>query len=320
MNVQPFNKSDADYIALADLENSVWTEFHTSVALLKHRDLTRDPQYLYDRCLVAEDGRMIAYASYGHTAWSFQPGKFFAYVIVHPDYRRRGIGSFLYNRVMAELASHNPHTLVGNTRENQSEGIAFLEKRGFERVMRFPVSRLEVEGFDPGRYTPTIQAVQDSGIVLTDIAYLRQQDPHWLRKLYDLEWELLQDVPYHDDFTQRPFEQWLHDLQTSPNFLPEGWQVAVDGERYVGMSALWLVVGKDDELETGLTGVVRTHRRRGIATALKAQAITFAKNRQVVHILTDNEENNPMYQLNLMLGFKPRPAFLDYLKKVATDS
>lgn len=316
MHVQPFDKNDANYQALADLENSVWTEFHTSAELLKHRDSTRDPQYLYDRHKIEADGQMIAYVSYGHTSWSFQPGKFFAYIVVHPAYRQRGIGSFLYNRVMEELSPHKPAILVGNTRENQPEGIAFLEKRGFELVMRFPVSCLETAAFDPGRYTAIRQQVQESGIVLTNVADLRQRDPDWLRKLYDLEWELLQDVPYHDTFTQRPFEQWGQIVSTSPTLFPEGWAIALDGDNYVGMSALWLVLGKSDELETGLTGVIRSHRRRGLATALKAQAIGLAKSRQVETILTDNEENNPMYQLNLMLGFKPRPASLDYVKKV----
>lgn len=320
MHVQPFNKSDAEYNALADLENAVWTEFHTSAEGLKHRDSTRDPQYLYDRYKIEADGQMIAYVAYGHTSWSFQPGKFFAYIVVHPAYRQRGIGSFLYNQVMTALGPHNPQTLVSNTRENQGEGIAFLQKRGFELVMRFPVSCLETAGFDPGRYTPIIQRVQESGLVLTTVAELRQRDPNWLRKLYDLEWELLQDVPYHDTFTQRPFEQWGHIVSTSPNLFPEGWMIAMEGDNYVGMSALWLVLGKSDELETGLTGVVRSHRRRGLATALKAQAISLAKSRQVATILTDNEENNPMYQLNVMLGFKPRPAFLDYVKKVTTDN
>jgi hypothetical protein len=34
----------------------------------------------------------------------------------------------------------------------------------------------------------------------------------------------------------------------------------------------------------------------------------------VVIIETDNEENNPMYQLNLQLGFAPQPAELDFHK------
>ena len=64
----------------------------------------------------------------------------------------------------------------------------------------------------------------------------------------------------------------------------------------------------------GLTGVLRSHRRRGIATAVKLPTIDFARSVGARYISTDNEENNPMYQLNLKLGFRPMPAWLDFEK------
>ena len=67
-------------------------------------------------------------------------------------------------------------------------------------------------------------------------------------------------------------------------------------------------------LETGLTGVRREYRRRGIATALKVMALQFARENGYTEIVTDNEENNPMFQINLQLGFEPQPASLDYVR------
>ncbi len=52
--------------------------------------------------------------------------------------------------------------------------------------------------------------------------------------------------------------------------------MAVDGDEYVGMSNLW-DDRASDALYTGLTGVKRSHRRRGIATALKVRAIAYAR-------------------------------------------
>jgi len=67
-----------------------------------------------------------------------------------------------------------------------------------------------------------------------------------------------------------------------------------------------------DILETGLTGVDRQYRRRGLATALKCQVIEVAQRLGARRILTSNEENNPMFQLNLRLGFEAQPAEVDW--------
>jgi len=70
-----------------------------------------------------------------------------------------------------------------------------------------------------------------------------------------------------------------------------------------------------------LTGVVRTHRRRGVATALKVKGVEWARARGVRVIETDNEENNPMFDLNVALGYRPVPAWAEYhlhLKETAT--
>ena len=90
----------------------------------------------------------------------------------------------------------------------------------------------------------------------------------------------------------------------------------LDGADYVGLTMLWRDSTRSDKLVTGLTGVLRSHRRRGIATALKVRALTYARERGIVEVDTDNEDNNPMYQLNLQLGFEPVPAMVEMRRKL----
>ena len=74
------------------------------------------------------------------------------------------------------------------------------------------------------------------------------------------------------------------------------------------------VLSDKTKMEVWSTGVVRTHRRRKIATALKVLAQQKAIEYGAKTIITDNEENNPMYQINLKLGFEPKPAWLAFEK------
>ena len=67
---------------------------------------------------------------------------------------------------------------------------------------------------------------------------------------------------------------------------------------------------------TGGLGVIREFRRKGIATALKIKAIEALLKKGITEIRTDNEENNPMYKINVALGFKPVPFSLEYIKEL----
>ena len=87
---------------------------------------------------------------------------------------------------------------------------------------------------------------------------------------------------------------------------------ALDGDQFVGLSYLRVRSENPQELETGITGVLRDYRRRGIATALKVKAAAFAQQCGADRIMTMNEEKNPMYELNVQLGFKPLPRWITY--------
>ena len=50
--------------------------------------------------------------------------------------------------------------------------------------------------------------------------------------------------------------------------------------------------------------------------ALKIKALQKLKERGIKMVRTDNEENNPMYLINVAVGFKPEPFSFEYIKEV----
>lgn len=89
-----------------------------------------------------------------------------------------------------------------------------------------------------------------------------------------------------------------------PTFAPDAVTLAVDGERWVGMSALsdWTHKGF---MFAEMTGVVRSHRRRGIGLAMKLLSIRHAKARGARWLLTICDSENPApLALNRRLGFR----------------
>jgi GNAT superfamily N-acetyltransferase len=176
--------------------------------------------------------------------------------------------------------------------------------------MRGQNSRITLADFDPSMWDEVVGRVRDSGIRIVPLEQLKEEDADWRRKLYELDWLLSLDVPEVDEPKKREFEVYCKQTFDKPTFFPEGFFVALDGDEYVGVSMLEKNLADKTKLQTDLTGVVRSHRRRGIATALKVHALSKARTTEAEFVETDNEENNPMYTLNIKLGFRPTPGWV----------
>lgn len=313
LKIRPFEKTDEEYRAVVDISNANWPEEKSAPESWQHRDGHRNPKFLFRRLVGEVDGRIVAAAVYGQSEWAYVPGKYFVSVEVHPEHQRRGYGSAMYDHVVGELAERDPLFLTADTREDKPDFIRFLTKRGFKPVMRYPISHLNPQTFDFERFEAVERRVKESGIEIVSVPDLAERDPDWQRNWYELECDVWMDVPLPEPPTIGAFEQFASRFD-SPNYDANANFIALDGDRYVGLTGMWISLPDPHKLYTGLTGVVRSHRRRGIATALKVNGIRYARDRGVTIVETDNEENNPMFGLNLELGFVARPAWLDFRK------
>jgi GNAT superfamily N-acetyltransferase len=70
------------------------------------------------------------------------------------------------------------------------------------------------------------------------------------------------------------------------------------------------------EAHHSLTAVLRSHRRRGVATAMKRAQIAAAKEAGYERLVTESEERNvPMRTLNEQLGYMPDPRWSTILMR-----
>ena len=93
--------------------------------------------------------------------------------------------------------------------------------------------------------------------------------------------------------------------------------VAVKNGKYIGSTDIEVFFKTEPHKGwTGGLGVLKEFRRKGIATALKIKAIEVLLKKGITELRTDNEENNPMYKINLALGFQPVPFSLEYMKEL----
>jgi GNAT superfamily N-acetyltransferase len=307
----------ADYNAVAAIHNAVWNEAGPTGKNRQLHDAGRNSNFFFQRLVAEVEGQIVAHAAYGEDAWNHTPGKYFIEIAVHPQFQRRGIGTALYAQIIPVLNTREPAPLffTASTREDQPGGLALLYKAGFRQVMRNPMSKLDVTAFDQRRFADVAEKVRSTGITIQSMSELKERDPRWQRHWYDLELAINEDHPMPDRGEPLPFETFAR-LVDTPLVNTDAGFFALDGaSNYVGQSTLEIPDAQSKTLNVGMTGVVRSHRRMGIATALKVRAIAFAQAYGAQWIQTSNEENNPMFRLNQLLGFQPAAAWLNFEKR-----
>ncbi len=315
LRIRPMTESDADYEATAAIWTANWPEYPKTAEMYRYSAETRDPNTIFGQLAAEDDGGIVATGYFREEADSAATGKFLVYVQVRPDRQGEGIGRCLFDGILGHLDVHEPEILQSFTREDHEAGIVFLKKRGFRISMKEQDSELDLSTFEPAKFADVVTKVRESGIEIVPASELSKRDPDWMRKTWELHGEIIPDVPDDDALVNMPFEEFAKTFD-HPDYLPDGYFLALDGGRYVGMSSVWNRRVKKGEVYTRLTGVVRSHRRRGIATALKVRAHEFAKSTGARVVVTDNEENNPMYGLNVQLGFTPTKAWLQFRKEL----
>ena len=316
---RPFDYSDEDYLARIAIQEAVLPEYPQSLKEWKHFDAVADPKYLVERSMIELDGEVIGFINLREPFWSYRPGKLYFDIVLHPDQQGHGFGRTAYQWLLKQAAKHNPNTLTCGTRENHLAAMHMAQQHGFELALREPVSMLAVEGFSAEKFSTLPAKVAAKGIEICTVYDLQQTDPDWQRNIWNLKYTLLEDVPTDEPYSRQPLEKWIVQQLEHPKFDPRAWIVALDlnapeQPSYIGVTHMWISKEQRELALTGLTGVKRDYRRMGIATAMKLRSIAYAKQLGIKMIETDNEESNPMYDINMKLGFRPRPAIVHFKK------
>ena len=282
----------AELEAYATTWNEIWQLEPISVEFVLDR-VSREPERLY---LLAEDGAHVV--GTGVVARSSRRDHRPVLVAVRPEFRRRGIGGELLERCLDHARSLDAVAAIGSVREDDTESFCFLERRGFSTTDRIVLVELALR---PGVEAPRLP----DGIEIVELDEAR------LEQAYEVFREGAADIPASDETGEvSPYSEWVLQLRTHPLTL-----VALDGDRVVGYADLEPRNAEEGLVENNLTAVLRSHRRRGIAEALKRTQIAWAADNGYRRLATGSHEaNEPMRRLNEKLGYRPVLTVLDVIR------
>jgi len=316
VTLRPF--TEADRPRHVEIVNQIYPDAPRSVEAGRHEDSLWDGEKHFRLRLVAEaQGRMVGFGRLSHMPGQFHPDKYRIHLEVEPASQLHGIGTALFESLLAEAQGRNALLVRAEAKESMTPSIAFLAHRKFEEIQRNWESRLDVAGFDLDSFEKAEERALGQGITLTTIADEGVDNPDVLRQVYELDVACSQDEPSVDPITSSPFDLWVKDSFGAPWSYPEGFFLAKDGDRYVGLSALFQNVSLPQVLQQGFTAVDRDYRAKGIAMALKIRGVKLALDRGYHEIRTwNNTRNRPMLRINEAMGFAKQPVWIEFAKQL----
>lgn len=305
---------EADYEAIVRIAKAIRPDGFVSVEDLADWDSNqRRAGRRLLRWQAIVDGDVVGFGTVSQSPW-LDPAMPFGNVMVHPDYQHRGLGRSLLDRVETTARDLAAHTLLTYTQEDRPRAMRFLEAAGYEEYDREWRSTLDLDAFDPERWNDAVERATSSGIRISSVAELSETVLDWVEKLHDLYGAVETDVPTPLEIKPVPVAEFAT-LNLGRKMIPEGFLVALEGDEFIGLTEPQRVVGDDDVIAQDMTGVAARARGRGIATALKVAAASWAKEAGYRSIRTYNAQSNaPMLAVNEKLGFTRDHATVEYRK------
>jgi GNAT superfamily N-acetyltransferase len=204
--------------------------------------------------------------------------------------------------------------LICKMREDREDAVEWLRRDGWtlERTERF--WRLDLAA-NADRIRDLWSALQprllQTKAVITTVAELGGEAV--LRRLHSVSIATSADIPRSVEYIPEPYEDWVVWMQSPAVLLERIWVALVDGQP-VGYSFL---AYRPSVVETGYTCVLREHRGKGLARALKLETLVQAIGLGVTTVQTDNDsENAPILHINEELGYESIPGELEFHRKL----
>ena len=217
-------------------------------------------------------------------------------ITVRAEARGRGAGTALYAAVSDWTREHGLTELEAVASDDDPESLAFAERRGFVEDRREKGVALRLAEIEPPPVEPP------DGIEIVSWA----ERPDLARGIYEVVLEASPDVPGWEDEIVEPFEKWFENDMQGSGDKPEATFLALAGDEVVGCAKFSLTEAQPKIAWHDLTGLKRAWRGRGIARALKATQIRWAKAHGYDELRTRNDERNaPIRHLNREFGYEP---------------
>jgi ribosomal protein S18 acetylase RimI-like enzyme len=256
-------------------------------------------------------------AGYSRVWWDEElngPHLYSLFVFLKPEWRGTELGSAMFDHQVSrlrEIAQEHPadagkflQMWASNTEEWNQE---LIESKDFEPVRyEFEMTRPASE---PVEISPLPEGIE-----------VRPIKPEHYRKVWEADQEAFRDHWGYVPGTEEDYKRWLE----WPDFKPELWKVAWDGDEVAGMVLNFIDQKQNEEYgrKRGYTegiSVRRPWRRQGVARGLLTRSVKMFQEMDMEETALGVDVQNPNGALNLYesVGYKEIKRITIFRKKLA---
>ena len=302
-----------------EADNIDQLERATTLEQMEHEMAFPDYFPATDCFLAWQNGRLVGYADLLlATEQSSPEATVYTWGVVHPEWRRQGLGQRLLERLhqraierLVEVEDKPVH-FQGSARDIEEDRQALFESFGMERVRYFVnLARPINNGLPP--------VEMPDGYSLRTFDQARDAETVWR-----VDNAAFQD---HWGFTGFPLDAFLHWIE-QPHFRPELWLLAeeeANGQVVgLGLSKVdpdWIAQTGRQEGYVDTLCVLREHRKQGLGRALLAQSLNVLRQAgmEAAHLHADAKNLTGAMRLYERLGFKVRKTSMAYQKVMRNE-
>jgi GNAT superfamily N-acetyltransferase len=230
-------------------------------------------------------------------------------LIVDPSCRRRGAGGALLDFLIMQARLGNATSLQARPYGDQPDALALLDARGFRETMRMVGLELgDVRSAAVGPLADARRALDGRELRITTLAAELASHPGSWARLRGVHQAAQFGWPDPDPRPDgRPHEpETVEEFRTrceANGVVRDACFIATAGDRFVGYSMLTTTDPGGVQAGSGGTAVRPEYRGLGVATALKACCVAWARDTGVRRMVTSS--GNPMMiRVNEKLGFR----------------
>ncbi len=227
-----------------------------------------------------------------------------------PEWRGKGImrAQLAINEARAEelAAAHatGPKRMGTGIGESEVHRLRMLESVGFERKRWYYEMLRDLR--EPIEVHPLPEGLE-----------VRPVEPGEYRKVFNAAWEAFRGSWGFREMTEKNYQRFAR----GPEFQPQHWVVAWDGDVVAGSVFCWVLEeenlrfdrlwGYNDDI-----AVTEGYRRRGLARAMTSRSLVVLRDLGMEHASLGVDTQNPADALGLYesLGYKVRKTFFDLIR------